>query len=65
MLRMSYSTCSRGPGGVGRGSYSTKTPLPNPLPWAPAWAAGGYLHFMFISISFRAVPFLVSDTARA
>ena len=31
MLRMSLSTYSRGPEGVGRGSWSTKTPLPNPV----------------------------------
>ena len=74
LLRMSYSTCSRGPRGGGEGVLVSEDPLPKPVqtylpvsalgPSVGSWGIPSF-HLMFISIPFRAVPFLVSGTARA
>ena len=52
------------------GALSNEAPPPHPrkrthfvCSWVPEWAAGGASPFIFIFISFHAVPFLVSGSA--
>ena len=56
--------------GEGWGALSNEAPPPHPrkrthfvCSWVPEWAAGGASPFLFIFISFHAVPFLVSGSA--
>ena len=56
--------------GVGWGALSNEAPPPHPrkrthivCSWVPEWAAGGTSPFIFMFISFHAVPFLVAGSA--